>query len=572
MASCIRTLDPRTAMKIAAGEVIDRPASIIRELLDNALDAGATEITINLERGGKKFISVVDNGHGMSREDLAKSFLKHTTSKIEHFDDLFSLGTYGFRGEALSSISEVSECTIASRLLNEDCGSEISVHFGTPGEITGKAMNIGTTVTVKSLFNTMPARVKFLSSESVEYRLILQEILKKSMVNPSVRFEVAHNFQIMLSLLPTDNTLNRILNIMPDLRDVMHAFNSQESGYNIYGFVSDPSWYRSNRAYQYFFVNKRPVDSEIFRTQCFLAYNNLLPKSRFPAVFCYLDVDPQIVDFNVHPQKFEVRFENEILIGSSIRKSLKTAIHSIDNIVAPCASAPNYHDVQSKSFVSSFSQEDDETCHLFADSVNHVDSSDNRLRKILCTATYLGTLFHTYLLFEYEHILYLVDFHAMHERVRYENILKIHNASIQSQKIIPFAISLSMDLMAIIDEMSILLEKVGFIFHKFTETSISIEGIPIYIDIKRAEIVLRELLESRNIQNLQNSEDWDYLCKTLACKGSMRSGDCINKYEIDALLIEWSQCEGFQSCPHGRPIVHNLEKKYFDRMFKRTGF
>ncbi|MGL4393776.1 MAG: DNA mismatch repair endonuclease MutL [Brevinema sp.] len=585
----INILDTSTAMKIAAGEVIERPASAVRELLDNSLDAGATWISVQAENGGKSFLSVQDNGHGIVKEDIALSFLNHTTSKIQNFNDLMDLKTFGFRGEALASLAEIAELHISSRTQDDDFGSEQVVTFGEPDELKSKGMDQGTEIMITRFFENVPARLKFLSSDTSEYRAIVQEFLKKALARPDVAFELTHNNEKKYHLLEAMELKDRIVDLFPDLRNVLQPFSYQENGIHAYGFLSPPSWYKPTRTYQYLFVNGRAIEWLPFRQQITVAYGNMLPPSKFPAVFCYLDIDPQRIDFNVHPQKREIRFEQEKLVSDVVRRAVRLGVEKaphqdqIDQqsfeaqkrfpqgfvpqeVKTFSSSAPSSYQVLRPSVSPSFRPQNLPQSDQLRDLFEKKDNAQN-MADILISSSYIGTIFQTYLLFEQGNKLHAVDFHAMHERIRYEKILNHKNDGLDSQTIIPLLFELPKHEAERFEEIEATLSKYGFQMHRMSETAFSVEAIPAIVAYADALNVLRELF----VENIATMP-WDDLAKMIACKGSVRSGDKLTLDEVSTLLTLWKDCQSPSSCPHGRPIVVNFDKYFFDKEFKRTGF
>lgn len=595
MSSKITILDSATAMKIAAGEVIEKPASAVRELLDNAIDAEATWISIEVEQGGKEFISVQDNGLGMSEDDLQKAYLNHATSKIQNFDDLVQLKTFGFRGEALASLAEISQLTIASREQEKDFGSELTITFGKRGSLSPKGMNQGTKISITNFFQNVPARLKFLSTDTSEYRAIIQEMIKKALAKPQTAFELSHNGEKKYQLNTSPDLYDRIVDLFPELKDVLQAFIYEEKGIKVYGFLSHPSWYKATRNYQYLFVNGRVIEWMAFRQQIHIAYNNLLPPSKFPAVFCYIEIDTALIDFNVHPQKKEIRFDNEKLVADIVRRAIRRGVEKSDFVLDTShqeeiiqersksllqyssnknvssnyfGSTPPY---SSKNNISHTTSKDRINSPLHSDQIQELfEKKEMNAYDIIISARYVGTIFNTFLIFEYQNFLYLIDFHALHERIRYENILNQYNKAIPSQHIIPIIFEVAKHEAVIFEKIEYKLIQLGFQISQISESSFSVEGIPNVLSVGNTETVLRELFVED--LSIQDSHRWDSLCKMIACKGSARSGDTLSYDEIQVLLEEWKNCENPQSCPHGRPIVVPMNRGFFDKEFKRTGF
>jgi len=580
--ACIQILDQTTAMKIAAGEVIERPSSAVRELIDNSLDANATWIQINAEKGGREFLSVQDNGQGMCEEDILNCYLNHATSKISHFDDLMSLQTFGFRGEALASLAEISLLKISSCTKNMESGFELQIEFGKKNNLIPKGMNTGTNITITDFFQNVPARLKFLGTDTREYRAIVQEFIKKAVSRPDVGFELIHNNEQKYLLEPSVDLIHRIQEIFPDLRDVLFPFIYEEEGIKVYGFLSEPSWYKSTRIYHYLFVNGRVIESNFFRQQISLSYKNLLPYSKFPAVFCYAEIDPQKIDFNVHPQKREIRFHDDKLVASIIRKALRIGLSNIsyenhyetNNIEESNFQYNVNYKKENTLYSNNIKEQRSLNTSKKEDLTNLYESHLVRLtiNEILLNARYIDTIFMKYLIFESGNNLYFIDFHAMHERIRYEKLLIQKNNILDSQNIIPIIFELSRYEADIFEEIELSLQKLGFYLSRISDMSFSIDAIPGILSDRNYETVLKELFSYNINQNLQDSKKWDDLCKMIACKGSVRAGDKLNESEIMKLLQEWQKYNSPPSCPHGRPIVIQMDVLEFDRRFKRTGF
>ncbi|MGL4387889.1 MAG: DNA mismatch repair endonuclease MutL, partial [Brevinema sp.] len=446
-----------------------------------------------------------------------------------------------------------------------------------------------------------------LNSDTSEYRAIVQEFLKKALAHPDVSFELSHNNELKYQLLESVELLDRIVDLFPDLKNILQPFSYQESGVHAYGFLSDPSWYKPTRTYQYLFVNGRAIDWIPFKQQISIAYGNMLPPSKFPAVFCYLEIDPCQIDFNVHPQKREIRFEQEKLVSDIVRRAIRLGIekapnhvnepwtrnlainNSLESNLSPNTSSFTQRSNRKfstygakESFFSSgtlsyksetkFSSivptvksklpKSEQLVNLFERQVQASTMAD-----ILMDALYLGTCFQTYLIFEYISRLYLVDFHAMHERIRYEKIIAQKEKGLESQTIIPLLFELPKHDAEYFEEISPALFQYGFQMHRISETAFSVEAIPVIVSYPDALNVLRELFV-KDISTLP----WDESAKMIACKGSVRSGDRLSYDEVGSLLFAWKECQNPSSCPHGRPIVVSLDKIFFDKEFKRTGF
>lgn len=573
----IRLLDSSTIMKIAAGEVIERPASAVRELMDNAIDAGANLISVELSAGGKNQIIITDNGIGIREEQITLAPVLHATSKISHFDDLQTLSTFGFRGEALASLAEVSSLTISSKPTEQEFGSSYTIEFGEKKKVLPKGMNAGTQIIISHLFKTTPARLKFLGTDSGEYRACIQEFIKKTLAHPHIDFSLHHNNEQKYRLLPVQNILERIHYLFPDTKDILYSFDYQEAYISAWGFVSHPSWYKPTRSHQFLFINNRPIEWQGLRQQVHLAYNNLLPPNRFPALFLYLDLDPKHIDFNVHPQKKEVRFENERSIADIIRRSIRQGIEKATNSGGITVAKDNISiqknystPIQTHTPLYNFSPQQKSDRHFQGISLFESENDSSHRESQIFSARYIGTVFSTYLIFESAHIMILADFHAMHERIRYEKLKQMYNTSIERQTIIPYIFEVSKTEADIFEGLSF--EKLGFSHTQISETAFSIDAIPSFLSPSRIEIILRDLIDLNKNTSFNESYIWDEACKMIACKGSVKSGELLSPEEIQELLKEWQALGCPLSCPHGRPITINISRSFLDKEFKRTGF
>lgn len=596
--SLIKQLDPSTILQIAAGEVIERPASALRELLDNALDAGAENIDIVLEKGGKSFISVADDGKGMDEADIKLSPKLHTTSKINTINDLNNLHTFGFRGEALASLAEVSTLTIASRQAVSEHGYEYSLAFGQESPIKPKGMNKGTSVVIENLFQNLPARLKFLGADTGEYRACLGEFLKKALAYPQIGFKLSHNNETSYNLAPASELFCRILDIFPNTP--LQAFHYQQDDILVYGFCSPPSWYRPTRSHQYFFVNNRAIEWAPLRGQIAAAYGNLLPPGKFPACFIYVQLQPSFADFNVHPQKKEIRFQNERLISDCVRRAIRdginlTAVSPTESSFSTSQASPVQQEPSVKrepkpflylpqkvypssgqkkqeapSFQKSYRIEKQANLFVKTSSTEHTLS----LAQKLLYARQAGQIFHTYLIFDEGLQVTLVDFHALHERIRYEKLLVQKNIGIEQRNLlIPQSFVFPKVDADLLEKNAEAFNFLGFSLTRIGETEFSTDTLPVFLDSSQAEVILLDLFHlMEDSPSFNDSSLWDRACKSIACKGSVKSGDKLSAVEVEALLQQWHELGCPQSCPHGRPIAVSWEKTFFDKAFKRLGF
>lgn len=589
----IKELDYNTVVQIAAGEVIDRPASLVRELIDNSIDAGATIISVHIADGGKSYIEVKDNGCGMDADDLAICYKNHTTSKINNFDEISKVSTLGFRGEALSSIAEVARLTVLSRQQTAIAGNKLEVEFGKLIELNETGINIGTTVIIKGLFEKLPAREKFLGHASTETRHIDKEIIKKAIAFPQIAFEFVVNGKQKYHSSAKNTYLERIVDFFPDTLEYLIPIEFISPDLKLSGFISKPAFIRSNRMYQYFFVNNRAVEWKSFYYATSNVYGNLVPKGHFPAIFLYVDINPQQIDVNVHPMKREVRFTNEYKLSKQIQYTMKEALFADDGISEVDSSTMQFTPYEKKiagaitDYVSAHEQQDSEVSLEFKDSVKFILGSPENTHPIsaknlpalqeLLSYRLVGIAFLTYIILEGPERVVFIDQHAAHERINYEKLrTKYKTKDIGSQELlIPVNVDVPTEIVDGLKNSLQTLAAMGFDVEHFGGSTFVIRSIPQYINYENsAEVVMGfvETIEENKTGDIHSSDFIDSAIKQMACKGSIRAGDKINSSEVFALLEELLATERPFSCPHGRPVMFSLSKHDIEKQFKRLGF
>ncbi len=581
----IHELSYNTVVKIAAGEVIERPASVVRELLDNSIDAGADFIRVLISNGGISYIEVQDNGKGMDIEDLLICTKNHTTSKIKSFEDIYALGTLGFRGEALSSITEVARVSILSRNSSLIQGYRIEIGDGSVSPPLPAGMNSGTTVIVRDLFYNTPARLKFLGSKGSEQRLIDREIIKKALAYPEIGFEFISEGRRKYISPVKETYLERIADFYPDTLDYLIPVEGISSHFSISGFVTRTVFLRPNRMYQSVYVNRRAVEWKNFYFAVSGAYGNLIPRGYFPGAFIFITVDPEYVDVNVHPMKKEVRFREDSLltgaVGDAVRKALMAEMPVSPSDSGPISFTPFERRVSSA--ITSFMENKDGIKGSSGRSPaqelwEKVSVKEQQFKISECR--YIGTVFMTYLIFENENDMILIDQHAAHERINYEKIrdnFEKHLLSVQE-----FLTPVSIDVPAgIIDGLKSnlpLLLSMGFQVEHFGGSRFIITGAPPFIDYRdSADAVMGfvETLEENPSTLTGTGSTLDFIddaIKQMACKKSVRAGEQLSREEAVALVTEWENTANPYSCPHGRPVAFSISKHNIEKQFCRLGF
>ena len=616
MSSIIQLLPDHVANQIAAGEVVQRPASVVKELLENAVDAKATDIKLILKDAGKSLIQVIDNGVGMSVTDSRLCFERHATSKIRQAEDLFSLHTKGFRGEALASIAAIAHVEMKTKQDQEELGIHIVVEGSKFVSQEPAVLPKGTSFAVKNLFFNIPARRNFLKSETVEQRHIVDEFQRVAMAHPTIHFTMYHNGSEMFNL-PISNYRQRIVNIFSGKTNEKLVPVSEETEIvSLQGFVGKPEFAKKNRGEQFFFVNNRFIKSGYLHHAVMAAYEGLLKDGAQPSYFLYLDVPPHTIDINIHPTKTEIKFDDEHSLYAILRSSIKHSLGQFN--VAPVLDFerdPNldtpydyqgknaeYPTIQvdsnfnpfaetkpSKSFSSSSSykkseiaqpsweslyvglkQNTQEIAEMTFENEEAVTSSlfeENDIEQEI-KRTY--QIHKKYIVSPIKSGMVIINHKRAHERVLYEEFLT--NMTVQqasSQRLLfPLELFFSPNEIELVRELQLSLENLGFIFDAFAESSIVISGLPITITESKASIVLDDLLT--DLQNgivtdsfSQNDIIAKSMCKSLA----VRTGTYLTEKEQESLVHNLFACKEPNVSPFQKPTfitmsVEDLDKKF----------
>lgn len=566
----IKILSEDTILKIAAGEVVERPASVVKELADNAIDAGASAINIEVLNGGLDSIVVSDDGEGMSPEDLALAVRRHSTSKITHSEDLFNITTMGFRGEALASIGAVSKMNIATRRREDTAGSSLEVVGGEQGEVKPAANPQGTRIEVRDLFFNTPARKKFLRKAATEFTAIAEVVHQLLLAKPGIRFKLFHNGKNVLSS-PGSGSLRDAIACLAGTEvadNLMECYGSAE-GYTISGFIVSPSFHRSNRAMQYFTVNSRPVNLRLAGSALERAYHTLLPVNRYPIAFLNLEVPSNQVDVNVHPAKREVKFSDASSLFSLVLRACTDAL-------ATYAAAPSGYTAeegmpQQFSFPSSrYKPLGTYKTQPGGQQVvqEAFEAAPAALRE---DYTILGQVFSTFLVVATPSELRLVDQHAAQERVLYEQYLqKLIAGSRPGQVIIPIETPLSGRSRQFVEAWLPRLTELGFTIQLTDQGMV----------VKEAPLLFKKVLSAGDvieiIEHLQHEgteyDITDYkqaALMLLACKGAIKANQRLSANEGLQLLRDLDRCENSRTCPHGRPIWLAFGRGDLEKMFAR---
>jgi len=591
----IRLLSPEVASQIAAGEVIERPASVVKELLENSLDAGARTITITIEEAGRKLIEVADDGCGIPSNELELAVSRHATSKLVRSDDLFSISTLGFRGEALASIGSVSRMTITSRVENEREGARIRVEAGLAGKPAKVGAPVGTIVRVEDLFYNVPARLKFLKTDVTERRAIDSLVTRYALAYPEKRFKLSEGKNVILQTAG-DGDRRAILAALygVDVAKQMLEVTAEEDDYRLTGFLSPASLTRSNRKEITFFINGRWVQEVALNTALLQAYHTLLMVGRYPLTALFLEMNPRDVDVNVHPAKAEVRFRDQDRVFSFVQRSARKALLAYSPVpnVAPSLwgttrTAPSE---QAERVGIDWSIAHDEELLANGDSgvstagipsaTNQLPIANYQLSPQLPQTEHIplmrliGQVGATYLVAEGPDGLYLIDQHAAHERVLFEKLMAQYaRKSIPSQALLnPEVVTLPPQAARLLLEQVPVLSRFGFDVEEFGPNTFRVKAMPILFTGSDPSAALRALVEDFEedetpLQNEVEARLAARVCKRMAVKG----GQALSSEEQRALLADLETCESPRTCPHGRPTMIHLSVDMLERQFGRRG-
>lgn len=588
----IQLLDAQLSNQIAAGEVVERPASVVKELIENSLDAGARSLDIQIEQGGITLIRIRDDGEGVTKDDLALALARHATSKIHHADDLEAVATLGFRGEALASVASVSRLTMTSS--TDDSGLAWSVRS------EGRDMSAvlaparhprGTTLEVRDLFFNTPARRKFLRTEKTEFSHLEEVVRRLALTVPQVAFTLSHNGRVLWQLKPArdeQEMLRRLSQVCgPALVDAAQPLSVQVAGVELQGWLGLPTFSRSQADLQYFFVNGRMVKDKVVSHAVRQAYADVLYHGRHPAYVLFLNVDPASVDVNVHPTKHEVRFRDQRLVHDVIFRSLHRALADMRPQTAP-ASMTEPLPVQTAAAITPShamptqqgglqwaatppSQTQEQWAAYIAPPIQTPMPESSSAPPPLGYA--LAQLHGVYILAQNAEGLILVDMHAAHERIVYERLKQAHEGQgiVRQPLLVPISMAVSEREAALAESSRDMLMELGLEVDRVGPETLLIRGLPSLLPQRQAEGLLRDVLadvlaqgSTRRIQELANT-----LLATMACHGAVRANRQLSIAEMNALLRDMEVTERSGQCNHGRPTWTSLSMTDLDRLFLR---
>ncbi len=601
MSDIIQLLPDHVANQIAAGEVVQRPASVVKELLENAIDAGASSIKLLLKDAGKSLIQVIDNGKGMSNTDARLSFERHATSKIKDAHDLFNLNTKGFRGEALASIAAIAHVTLKTKQEYDELGTQLKIEGSKILSQDVVSTSIGTSIAVKNLFYNIPARRNFLKSDTIETRHIIDEFQRVALAHPKISFLLHHNGNEVYHLKES-NLRKRVVAIFgAKMNEKLVPINETTDLISITGFVSKPEFSKKKRGEQFFFVNDRFIKSSYLNHAVVSAFEGLLEHGYHPSYFLYLTVPPSSIDINIHPTKTEIKFDNEKAIYAILRATVKHSLGQYnvapvldfnrdDTLDTPykfssksASSAPkitvdptfNPFKTEQQSFSPqevSYQKETQSWESLYTEVSPVMTTAQNELFNQE-EATEIGKTFQIqkkYLLSSIKSGMVLIHQSLAHQRVLYEAFLEsitVHE-SMSQQLLFPVHISFSKTDIEMIQSMKSDLENTGFLFESITDESIVVKGIPTSISESQISLILEQLLDDMKLEVPETSfSHFDVMAKSFAKSLAIKTGSILSSKEQENLVNDLFSCKEPSISPFGKATFKTLTIKEIDRIF-----
>ena len=588
MSSIIKILPDNLINKIAAGEVVERPASVVKELIENSVDAGATEIFVDVEQSGKRLIRVTDNGCGMSREDARTAFERHATSKISSESDLESIRTMGFRGEALSSIASVAQVAMLTARQGEPTGTMIAIEGGTLKNRGDAAAPPGTAIEINHLFYNIPARSKFLKSAATELSHIVDAVSHQAMARPDIRFRLTHDTKPVFDLPRSSGIRDRAFQIHGnELTENLIEFSGGRDSVRVYGLIARPTYTRGDRTRQEFYINGRFVKNAALSHALYAAYADLIMRDRHPAGFIFIDLDPALVDVNVHPAKAEVRFRNQSQIHDLVRDVLREALGSHGRPVRQAdigaadggqGSADRVKEVV-VDFLSSARAAggaDTRTSPLRFDGPPLSGSLTARAeldRPISALLYPLAQVHDSFIVAQSNDGMALIDQHAAHERVLFEKLQDQYAAGQVPQQdlLLPVQAEFGRGEQGLLKEYLPELRKLGFLVEEFGGGTFMIKAVPALMTGADARQLLTDIVDELKVHGKSGRLDAlrDEVLSVMACHPAIKVHRRLSMQEMTGLLEDLFACRMPHSCPHGRPTVVRFSMDDIRKMFKR---
>ena len=615
MTDIIQLLPDHVANQIAAGEVVQRPASAVKELLENAVDAGSTKIDLIIKDAGKTLIQVVDNGCGMTETDARMSFERHATSKIKNADDLFAIQTKGFRGEALASMAAIAHVELKTKIVDIDLGSQIIIEGSEIISQEPVSCNNGTSISIKNLFYNVPARRNFLKSNGVETRHIIDEFERVALTHPDVHFTMNHNGNEVFNLA-SSGLRQRVVNVLgKKYNDRLVPIEEYTNILNVTGYIVKPEFSKRTRGEQFFFVNNRFIKSTYLNHSVTSAFRELIAKDQFPSYFIYLEVEPNTIDINIHPTKTEIKFEDEKSIYAIIHSAVKNSLGkyniapSLDftqetsfnvpplkegqTIVQPTIKVnPGFNpfETNKESSINSFKKKNLSQQQLsanldFLDQNNSQNSksadniSDNtgleqNWSGVLDTETEIKTyqLHRKFILTQTSSGLLIINQQRAHQQILFEQfIFELNRNTAETQKLMfPKTIELNNSDFELIREVLNEIKNIGFDIEVFGKNTLAINGLPIGVEEGNCEKIIEEFIEQiKNNANEISANNKNALAMSLARSSSIKNGRKLSSEEMNTLVDQLFACENPYHSPNGKPIIIKINEEELNQRFDK---
>lgn len=577
----IKILSDKLASQIAAGEVIERPASVVKELVENAIDAGATQIELEIKDAGKKLIQVSDNGQGIPADEIALAVTRHATSKLSKAEDLFDIRTLGFRGEALASIGSVAKLSIISKHHQAELGAEISVDGGKSDGVKAKSAPIGTIVRVEDLFFNVPARLKFLKSDLTENRQITGLITRYALAYPHIRWQLIQDGRVYLQTTGSGDR-QEILQSLFGTNDAKRLLpiHFEDSGIQVEGFISELSLTRSNRRDITLFINGRWVQDSSLTAAVIRAYHTMLMVGRFPVVVLFIQMSPEMVDVNVHPSKAEVRFKNSDAVFSAVQRAIRRGLLAYSPVPDLNTAVLWGQPIPAESATQIVQpevpwQSDTRPLEKTSETGATVQSLQNPLSsEYLPVLRLVGQVAATYLIAEGPDGLYLIDQHAAHERVLFEQMMaQARSGIVPSQTLLESeVIELSPEKAGLLEQRLDVLKNLGFDIESFGPNAFSLRAIPAILAGGDPTQAVHAVVNAFEEDETPLAAEIESLVAARVCKRmAIKAGQILSPEEQKNLLLNLETCQVPRTCPHGRPTMIHLSAMMLERQFGRTG-
>lgn len=616
----IKELSPHLANLIAAGEVVERPASVAKELIENAIDAGATRIQVEIENGGITYLRIMDNGCGMTKEDAPVAFKRHATSKISTEDDLSKIGTLGFRGEALAAIASVSRIDLFTKKRESLVGLHLHLEAGKITENEEAGCPDGTTIIIRDLFFNTPARMKFLKKDFTEAGYIISVVEHAALSHPEISFSMIRDGKQVFATSGDNKLITPVFSVFGrEITSNMIEISKFERGnITVWGYITKPHLCRPNRSMQHFFVNGRYIKSKLMGAALEEAYKNQIITGKYPSCALFIDLPLNLVDVNVHPAKTEVKFAEEKPVFEAIYIACKNALEQNDNIpvlnkkpkednitgmqqvIEP--KKPKVQEEIKKEPIENpifklnkvklspvikppiIDCDDDfdtpvnevKVCSPVVDMAKVEYKTETVIKakpeikqEVKPSAKVIGEAFKTYIIAEDKDGFILLDKHAAHERILFNELKKTTQIPVQ-QLLTPYIAEMNINEFEVLQENRETLSKLGFDISVFGEKSFAVRAVPAYIDMADITGILSEIAEKLSNHCTPTPDEFDDLIHTVACKAAIKAGKATTQMEMQKLFDKVSNDNEVNCCPHGRPVMVRLTKYEIDKLFKRV--